>query len=71
MSNIAEGFGYNSDKQFIRFLDYAKASAREVSSLLYVILDAEYIDAKDFERLYSINEESCALMAGLQRYLKS
>ncbi len=32
MSNIAEGFGRKNDGDFIRFLDFARASATEVRS---------------------------------------
>lgn len=34
MSNIAEGFGRQSDKEFAHFLNASKASPSEVSSML-------------------------------------
>jgi four helix bundle protein len=43
MSNVAEGFSRNSDKDFARFLDIAKGSVLEVQSLLYVALDIGYM----------------------------
>lgn len=44
MANIAEGFHRNSDKDFMKFLDYARASVAESLSHCYVALDQEYID---------------------------
>jgi four helix bundle protein len=52
MTNIAEGFGAGSSKEFSRFLSYARRSAMEVQSLLYVTLDAGYIDREQFNAFY-------------------
>ena len=43
MSNIAEGFHRNSNREFMRFLDYSRASIAETISHCYVALDQEYI----------------------------
>lgn len=52
MTNIAEGFGRYSVKEFIRFLDYTQSSCEEVKSLLYVAYDQEYITEEDLEVSY-------------------
>lgn len=51
MSNIAEGFGRSSDKEFARFLDIARGSTFETQSLLHVARDVSYLDAAASEKL--------------------
>jgi len=43
MANVAEGFHRNSAKDFLRFLDYSRASIAETLSHCYIALDQEYI----------------------------
>ena len=52
MHNISEGFDAGSDAEFIRFLKYARRSASEVQSQLYIALDRRYITQEQFQRLY-------------------
>ncbi|RMF37703.1 MAG: four helix bundle protein [Chloroflexi bacterium] len=52
MHNIAEGFDAGSDTEFIRFLKYARRSASEVQSQLYIALDCRYITQDQFRRIY-------------------
>ena len=70
MSNIAEGFARNGAKDFAHFLDIAKGSAIEVQSLLYVALDVGYIEKSEFERLYSLTDETVSLIGGFTSYLR-
>jgi len=51
VSNIAEGFERETDKEFGRFLYIAKASAGEVRAQLYIAYDLNYIDTESFEDL--------------------
>jgi four helix bundle protein len=39
MSNIAEGFSRQTNKEFVQFLYISKSSASEIQSLLYVAHD--------------------------------
>jgi len=69
MANISEGFDSSSDKSFINFLNYAYRSASEVQSLLYVVLDQEYISTNEFELLYEKCKDIKNLIGGLIQYL--
>jgi four helix bundle protein len=51
MANVAEGFHRNSNKDFMKFLDYARASIAESVSHCYVALDQQYIDEKEIEEV--------------------
>ncbi len=42
MNNIAEGFEYNSDPVFVRYLNIPKGSCSEVKSMLYLCEDLGY-----------------------------
>ena len=71
MSNIAEGFGRKSDREFAHFLDISRGSVVEVQSLLYVALDVHYIDGHEFERLNRIADEAASLIGALTTYLRT
>ena len=68
--NIAEGFDRGSTKAFIQFLSYARASASEVKSQLYIALDESYITAKQFEEACEIITQTVRLTSGLIKYLQ-
>jgi len=70
MSNIAEGFGRGGNRQFLQFLSYARASALEVQSHLYVAYNVGYLDEELFEVLISQCSEVVGLIGGLMRHLK-
>lgn len=71
MSNIAEGFGRRSNREFIQFLFISKSSAAEVQSQLYVALDQEYIVQDDFDRIYNQAEVVSKMDSGFIKYLSS
>jgi four helix bundle protein len=71
MANIAEGFDAGSDAEFIRFLRYARRSASEVQSHLYVALDQGYISPSQFQEMYDSAAETKRLIGGFIRYLQS
>lgn len=71
MTNIAEGFARYHRKEFIRFLDISQSSTTEVKSLLYVVLDQQYLDSESVKSLQDDSDEVHALTMGLLKYLDS
>jgi four helix bundle protein len=69
MSNIAEGFDCESKAEFGRFLGIARRSTVEVQSLLYVALDARYIDSNDFAAKFEQARKTKALIGGFKSSL--
>jgi four helix bundle protein len=71
MSNIAEGFGRHSDKEFANFLNIAHASVSEVQSHLYVALDLGYISDSAFDGLYQLLDEISRMTLTLAKHLRT
>lgn len=69
MHNIAEGFDAGSDTEFVRFLKYARRSASEVQSQLYLALDRRYITEAELHTAYNLATEVKRLINGLIAYL--
>jgi len=69
MSNIAEGYERDSNKEFVKFLGYSKGSVGEVRSLLYVALDQEYISEMEFNNLKESATNISTQIANFIKYL--
>jgi four helix bundle protein len=69
-SNITEGFGRQTDKEFIQFLYIAKGFISEVQSQLYLSLDLGYIGKDEFKAVFDSSIECEKIINGLIRYLK-
>jgi four helix bundle protein len=69
MTNVAEGFGRRSHGDFARFLDFARASAREVQSLLYLGRDFGYLEPEEFDILYNQAGKTASIITNLMRSL--
>ncbi len=69
-ANIAEGFDSGSDTEFIRFLGYARRSASEVQSHLYIALDRGYVTEEVFKATYQKAVQVKKLINGFIRYLR-
>ncbi len=70
MNNIAEGFGKFSDKEFVRYLDISQSSALEVKSMLYVLLDVNYLAEDKITVLRKLADDMHYLTLALIRYIQ-
>ncbi len=71
MNNIVEGFDSQSNAEFIKFLGYARRSASEVQTCLYVALDNGLMNRSQFEGTYQQAEKTQKFIDGFLRYLRS
>ena len=70
-SNIAEGAGRGSDKDFIRFLDMANGSAFELETQLYLSFDLQFIDEENLNKFLEQLSEIQKLIYGFKAKLIS
>jgi len=70
-NNIAEGSGSASNKEFIQFLFIAMSSAAEVQSHLYTALDQDYINRKEFNKIYDQADKTARMISNLIKYLRT
>ncbi|MFC2107037.1 four helix bundle protein [Bacteroidota bacterium] len=68
-SNISEGAARNTDKDFIKFLQYALGSIAELETQLIICVDLQYI--KDSETLLMKLTRIKMLVLGLRKYLSN
>lgn len=69
MANIAEGFHRHSNKDFIKFLSYSRASLAETVSHFYIAIDQKYIVESEMVDLKSKAEVVGRKINGLISYL--
>ena len=68
-SNIAEGSGRGTDKDFNRFLDIALGSSYELETQIIIANELEFILEQDFKDLSLKVNEAQKMIAGLQKSL--
>lgn len=66
-SNIAEGFEYNSNLEFLRFLKYAKGSSGELRNQVLIIYKIGYLDQEIYE---SLNQKIIELSQHIKNFMK-
>jgi len=71
MTNIAEGFERETNKDFANFLNYSKGSAGEVRSLLYIAKDLNYITEKQFIDLKELSITIIKQLYTFKKYLRN
>ena len=69
MHNCAEGFDSGFDNEFVVFLKYARRSASEIQSEIYLALDRKYVDDSAFELIYNKATETKKIINALLSYL--
>ena len=70
-SNIAEGYERGSNKELANFLNYAKGSAGELRTQLYVGMEVGYIDRDTGARWLREGEEISRMLHSLIRSVRS
>ena len=68
-SNIAEGSGRNSDKDFAHFLEQSYGSLMETASLFYLALDEGCVAEAELDPVFDKMDQVAKLTASLNRSL--
>jgi len=66
-SNIAEGKGHRSDKEFTNFLLHARGSLLELQTQLLIAMDLQYLKQDEGQQLFEAAEAVCRQLNGLIR----
>lgn len=69
MNNISEGFERNNNREYKNFLGYAKGSAGEVRSMLYIAFDLNYISKSEFDVTYKDSVNIITQISNFKKYL--
>ena len=68
-SNIAEGYGRNSDGDFYRFLNISMGSLFEVQTHLQIAQNLNYFDGDTKQHLYKLSREVERMLSSFIRSL--
>lgn len=71
MNNIAEGFGRFGIKDSIKFYDVSQSSALEVKSMLYLLLDLEYLTEEQIKEIRLKTDETRNLTLAFIKYQRT
>ena len=69
--NIAEGCNRSSNRDFRKFLETARTSLDEVSAILELGREADYLSAESFASLQALHAEAARTLFGLLRSINS
>ena len=69
-TNLAEGYGRQSRRDYVRFLDIARGSLQELDTLIEIARRLGYLEPSTAERLSDSILEVGRLLAGLLRSLR-
>ena len=69
-NNISEGFEYDNNKDFIKYLRFAKGSAGEVRNIIHFLLKIEFIDENTYKKFFNELISLSKQLRGFINYLK-
>lgn len=69
-SNIAEGSGRNSDKDFAHFLEQAYGSLMELAAVFFLSIDEGYVTEVELDPVFDEMERLAKRIASLNRSLE-
>ena len=67
-SNIAEGYERDSNRDRIKFLNYAKGSCGELRTQIYIGMEAGFIDREAGRQWVEETREIAQMLRGLMRH---
>jgi four helix bundle protein len=70
-NNIAEGFEYDNNKDFLRFLLYAKGSCGEVFNQFCILFKADMVKEEDYQHFARRSRRLGKKIGGFIKYLRS
>lgn len=70
-SNIAEGYGRKSTKEYSQFYSIAKGSMLELETQLILSHDLGFINDRSFKEIDSLREEVAKMLYGMISHLRS
>jgi four helix bundle protein len=69
-SNIAEGSGRASDKEFARFVEIGYSSLMETVSQSHIAKRQRFLEQDSFDELYALAEQLARMLSGLRSTLR-
>ncbi len=69
-SNIAEGAGRKSEKEFLQFLSHSQGSASEVDTQLLIAFKLKFLSETDYQNLEKSLDDIGRMITGLSNHLR-
>ena len=70
-SNIAEGYGREGKKDYVRFLNISLSSLFELQTQLEIAYNLNYLNSKSFNKLYEDSREIERMLSSFIRKIKN
>ncbi len=71
ITNIAEGSEYNNNKQFVRYLKFAKGSCAEVRNMLILARELNFLSHDEVQESLILSIEISTNISNFIKYLNS